>query len=139
VQGQPESQKPKEQYGTSYLAMEAAHQKPLTAKKMRRRSLAGIKEILLVLLLLGGVAYFQRARILPWLEQYPQLASLMGSIRTILPQEPAKKGPVSVGGEARPAGGETTFSSGQGGGTVTPDDGSDSFRVVVPPEQEGAR
>jgi hypothetical protein len=54
-------------------------------------------------------------------------------------QELSTAADVADGAVAKPAGGEMTFSSGQGFGTVAPDDGSDKFRVVVPPEEEKPR
>lgn len=135
MNGQPESEKPKERYAASYLAMDAAHQKPVAVPRARRRSGGWIKVALLLLLIGGAVAYFQRAHLIPWLEQNPQTAVVLQAVREKLglAGERESDGPSSVGNGALPTGGETTFTSGQGFGTVAPDDGSDTFRVVVPP------
>jgi hypothetical protein len=143
VNGQPESEseKPKERYGASYLAMQSAQQAPVAVRPIRRRSGSRLKVILLLLLIAGLAAYHQRARLVPWLEQNPRTAPLVLVIREKLGLEPEAKmrSLADVPDGAKPVGGETTFSSGQGYGTVTPDDGSDSFRVVVPEEAEKSR
>jgi len=138
VSGPSESEKPKERYGASYLAMEAAQQKPKASQPVRRRSGSGSKVVLLLLVIAGLAAYHQRARLIPWLEQNPRTSPFVLAIREKLGLE-KKRSLADTPESESPAGGETTFSSGQGYGTVTPDDGSDSFRVVLPEEAEKSR
>jgi len=94
----------------------------------------GSKWLLLVIVVLA-VFYFQGGRIMAWLEKEPFTARILNSIRESLRPADEKAGPglTPLKGDAGATGGGTTFASGQGFGTVTRDDGSDSFRVVAPP------
>lgn len=150
MNGGPESEpeKPKERYSGSYLAIDSANKKNLPQAAIKRgKSYSRLKELVLLLVIAGVVAYWQRGRILPWLAENPRTAPLLQALNLRI--EPKKKqekylttsadGASPEGATAKPAGGEATFSSGQGYGTVTADDGSDSFRVVVPPDSEKPR
>lgn len=141
-------EKAHEHYGDSYLAMDAANRKRLPQHPVRRKRagwfIGRLKELCLLLVVLSVVVYFQRARILPWLAQFPPAAPLYQFIQKTFPvEERSEMRELATNADlvendagASTAGGETTFVSGQGFGTVSADDGSDSFRVVLPPEAE---
>lgn len=81
-----------------------------------------------------AVFYFQGARIMSWIKQQPFMTRILETVREHLRPADEKAGPplTPLTNGAGATGGETTFASGQGFGTMSPDDGSDSFRVVVP-------
>ena len=124
---------PRERYGESYLAMDAMQKKAHPVVPRRRPVSKGGNKWLLFLLLVLALFYFQGARMMAWLEREPSTARILKTIRGHLRPADEKAGPPLTPLDGVGAtGGETTFASGQGFGTVTPDDGSDSFRVVVP-------
>jgi hypothetical protein len=129
------SEKPKERYSESYLAMNAAQTQPAPVRTVKGRSRGKWRVALLVILIGCGVAYLQRALLLRWLEQNRQTAPIVEKIRESFGISAEQDG--MLGGSA-PDGDQRTFSSGQGFGVVTPDDGSDTFRVVAPPESGAA-
>jgi hypothetical protein len=139
MQGPSDSppEKQKETYSASYLAMEAAQRKTQTPEPVRRRSPSRIKKVLLVCLIAGVLAYSLRARLVSWMEGIPTMAPLVESLREKWTSWETNFS--AMRDEGKPGGGETSFSMGQGFGTVPPDDGSDSYRVVVPPEETPAR
>jgi multidrug efflux pump subunit AcrA (membrane-fusion protein) len=153
VQGSQESdpEKSPERYGSSYLAMEAANRKGLPQVPVRRRRGAWLKsrlkELVLLLVILGAAAYFFRARLVPVLAENPTTLPIAQFIEAKFPVQTKNDAVPGLTTSAdlpetalpQPTGGDVTFSSGQGFGTVSADDGSDSFRVVVPPEGEKPR
>lgn len=128
---------PRERYGDSYLAMDAMQKKAHPLPPPRRHVSKGGNKWVLLLLIVVGVFYFQGARIMAWLEAQPFSARILNSIRENLRPADEKAGPgmTPLKDGVGAAGGETTFASGQGFGAVSPDDGSNSFRVVVPPDE----
>lgn len=126
-----------ERFGASYLAMDAAQKKgsSVPAAKRGRKSGRG-KRVFFFVLAAGGIFYFQREKLLPLLAENtltgPAYKALVGRFF------PASDDPAGLPLTPLPAGtgGTTTFASGQGFGAVSPDDGSASFRVVVPPTTE---
>jgi len=152
VEGGQESQSPKapERYSDSYLAMEGAQKKGLPRPKARRRwglwLASRLKELLLLLVILAVAGYIFRARLLPVLAGNSVTLPVAQFIEAKFPVQKANPiqglsttADVADSSQPLPTGGEVTFSSGQGFGTVTADDGSDSFRVVVPPEEQKPR
>lgn len=152
MQGGQESQPEKapERYSDSYLAIEAANKKALPQLPVRRRSGAWLasrlKELLLLIVVLGVAGYFFRGRLLPLLAGNSVTLPIVQFIEAKFPEKQkdqiqglSTSADVAGSNFPVPTGGEVTFSSGQGFGTVTADDGSDSFRVVVPPEEQKPR
>ena len=148
--GQDQPEKAPERYGGSYLALDGASKKRLPQPPVRRKSGAWLasrlKELVLLVVILGVAAYFFRGRLEPVLAGNPYTVPLYKFLQEKFPEtkkEPLKGLSTSAdmpdNATPMPAGGEVTFSSGQGFGTVSPDDGSDSFRVVVPPEEQKPR
>lgn len=133
-EGADPEEAPRERYGESYLAMDAMQKKAHPVPSPKRQVSKGGNKWLLLLVLVVAVFYFQGARITAWLEREPSTARILKTIRGYLRPADEKAGPplTPLDSGVGAAGGETTFASGQGFGTVTPDDGSDSFRVVVP-------
>ncbi len=134
----PESQDPpKERYGESYLAMDAQQKKAHPMAPARRSVSKGGNKLLLLFVVVMALLYFQGGRLMAWLERQPTSARILKVIRENLRPADEKAGPplepLNTGTGA--TGGETTFASGQGFGTVSPDDGGQSFRVVVPPNE----
>lgn len=123
-----DSERPKERYGESYLAMNAAQKRAAPALPIPRRPKGRGGIVLVFILVTAGLAYLQRARVLPWLEQHSHTGPLLEKIREHFGSREERGGDI-----LKAAGGETTV-LGQGSGTVTPDDGSDTFRVIPSPE-----
>jgi len=126
------SENDKECYSASYLAMDARQRQPSNVPSQVRRPRGRVR-LLFLLLILGTLAYVQRARIFSWMESVPGGATLVQEIRSRWAPEDSGGLP-GVAGSWNATG--TTFSSGQGFGTVMPDDGADTFRVVPAPQEE---
>lgn len=126
----------RENYTASYIAAGDSRAKEAVTKIPSRNW----GKWLLLLLLGGGIAvYAWRDTLVPWLRKNPVTGSLVAKVEKQMGSGKFPKGGLSKGVQNDPlpaTGGDVTFSSGKGFGTAVPDDGSDSFRVVLPPEQE---
>jgi hypothetical protein len=116
--------RPESSYTSSYLAYQREHAPAERPKRKRRWQ--GPGKGLVVWILAAVALYYFRQPVVGFLEKFlgRGVMEAFGGAVGWKDEET---------GQLRPSGGVTTFSDG-GTVTVSPDDGSDRYRVVVPPE-----
>jgi hypothetical protein len=120
-----EEKKPEaESYTASYLAYQRSIQTAAPPPRKARRW-QGPGRGLLLLIVAAGALYFYRAEVVGFLREHLG-RGMMETVGGAMGWKNEQTGAI------RPTGGVTTFADG-GTASVEPDDGSDRYRVVVPP------